>query len=62
MFCFSGGLDSKILDLISLCKENNTPYAFCIGRRKLGKIFMKKVPVSCAAIVNADGAEVIFNI
>ncbi|CAB3379428.1 Hypothetical predicted protein [Cloeon dipterum] len=52
-----GGLDSKIAEIISLAKETSTPYLFSIGRRKLGKILFKKVPVSCAAITNPEGAE-----
>ncbi|KAF4519477.1 hypothetical protein B566_EDAN010086 [Ephemera danica] len=52
-----GGLDSKICELVSLARNNQVNYTFCLGRRKLGHVLLKKVPVSCVAIVNADAAE-----
>ncbi|XP_059486006.1 selenocysteine insertion sequence-binding protein 2 [Neocloeon triangulifer] len=52
-----GGLDEKILEIIRLARESQTPYMFALGRRKLGKILIKKVPISCAVVINSDGAE-----
>lgn len=43
------------------CKNSEIPYLFACNRRHLGYILFKKVPVSCIAILNYDGAQNIFH-
>lgn len=40
------------------CKENQIPVVFALKRQLLGKVLLKKVPVSICGIFNYDGAQV----
>lgn len=51
------GLDGLVQKLKAKCDEDEVPYLFSIRRWKLGRIMLKKVPVSCIGIINYDGAE-----
>lgn len=57
MNLFVGGLDRLIEELKGKCDADGIPYVFSLRRWKLGRIMLKKVPVSCIGIINYDGAE-----
>ena len=40
------------------CNENQIPVVFALKRQLLGKVLLKKVPVSIVGIFNYDGAQV----
>jgi len=56
----NGGLDEAMNTIISLAKEQNIPFVFALGRRGLGRVCLKKVPVSCVGIFNYEGSETNF--
>ena len=53
-----GGLDEALQGIIALCQENEVPVVYALKRQSLGKVLLKKVPVSIVGIFNYDGAEV----
>ena len=61
-FCFSflmqGGLDETLSSIIALCQENQVHLVFALKRQRLGKVLLKKVPVSIVGIFNYNGADV----
>uniref|UniRef100_T1J4K5 Ribosomal protein eL8/eL30/eS12/Gadd45 domain-containing protein n=1 Tax=Strigamia maritima TaxID=126957 RepID=T1J4K5_STRMM len=56
-----GGLDDAIESIINLAKEQEIPYVFALGRKLLGRVCYKQVPVSCVGIFNYAGSEANFN-
>lgn len=52
-----GGLEALVEQIKAKCDEKEIPYVFSLKRWKLGRILLKKVPVSCVGIINADGSE-----
>lgn len=55
-----GGLDAAVNTIITLAEEQSVPFVFALGRKALGRICLKKVPVSCVGIFNYDGSEANF--
>ncbi|XP_037940278.1 selenocysteine insertion sequence-binding protein 2 [Teleopsis dalmanni] len=55
-----GGLDDMINSLKMQCQSQQVPYVFSLKRRELAYTLYKKVPVSCVAILDYDGAREIF--
>lgn len=53
----TGGLEDVINQIKTKCDETGVPYVFTLSRRKLGRIFSKKVPISIVGIINHDGSE-----
>lgn len=53
-----GGLDETLSSIIALCQENQVPLVFALKRQTLGKVLLKKVPVSIVGIFNYGGADV----
>ena len=54
----TGGLDDALGSIITSCQENQIPVVFALKRQLLGKVLLKKVPVSIVGIFNYDGAQV----
>lgn len=53
----TGGLDDALQQIIQLCKTQNVPYVFALGRRAMGRAVSKLVPVSIIGIFDYSGAE-----
>ena len=56
--CVSGGLDDALNKIIQICKEQQTPFVFALGRRALGRACAKLVPVSVVGIFSYEGTDV----
>ncbi|CAD5111854.1 DgyrCDS1118 [Dimorphilus gyrociliatus] len=52
-----GGLDDALNSIIKLCREQNLPIVFALGRRALGRACSKLVPVSVVGIFNHEGCD-----
>lgn len=52
-----GGLDDAIDTILKLAMEQNIPCVFALGRKPLGRVCYKQVPVSCVGIFNYSGSE-----
>ena len=53
-----GGLDDAVSKLIADSNTQEIKTVFALNRRKLGKLCLKKVPVSCIGIMNYQGSDV----
>ncbi|KAJ7375697.1 Selenocysteine insertion sequence-binding protein 2-like [Desmophyllum pertusum] len=53
----AGGLDDTLDGIINSCQEHQIPVVFALKRQLLGKVLLKKVPVSIVGIFNYDGAQ-----
>lgn len=58
IFFHKGGLDDALNIITTLCREQDVPFVFALGRRSLGRACAKLVPVSVVGIFNYQGAEV----
>jgi len=54
-----GGLNEQIIDLSEECRRQQIPVIFALSRNKLGRT-VKKQCVSCIAVVDFDGAQVLY--
>merc|ERR1711872_655022 len=52
-----GGLDSAVADIVRLCGEQEVGVVYCLNRYQLGRACLRKVPVSCIAIMNPQGSD-----
>jgi len=52
-----GGLDDAITRLVQDSKSQEVSTVFGLNRRKMGKLCLKKVPVSCIGIMNYQGSD-----
>jgi len=52
-----GGLDDAVTRLVQDAKNQEVSTVFGLNRRKLGKLCLKKVPVSCIGIMNYQGSD-----
>jgi len=52
-----GGLDDAVSKLIADSKAQEIKTVFGLNRRKLGKLCLKKVPISCIGIMNYQGSD-----
>jgi len=52
-----GGLDDAVTKLVNDAKDQEISTVFGLNRRKLGKLCLKKVPVSCIGIMNYQGSD-----
>lgn len=55
--CVAGGITETIEEMKMKCQKSEVPYVFSLKRRQLGYVLLKKVPVSCVAILNYQGSE-----
>nr|XP_026689530.1 selenocysteine insertion sequence-binding protein 2-like isoform X2 [Ciona intestinalis] len=55
-----GGLDDVLHEILDLCKEQNIPYVFALGKKALGRAVSKTVPVSIVGVFDYSGAEAQF--
>ena len=53
-----GGLDDLLANIIDVCHAQDVPVIFSLNRQVLGKVLLKKVPVSIVGIFYYDGAQV----
>jgi len=53
----NGGLDEMLNDILTMCRNQNVPYFFALSKTKLGYVTHKHTPVSCAGILNYQGAD-----
>ncbi len=53
-----GGLDDVVEELRSLAEASGAGVVFALGRRRLGRACLRKVPVSCVGVMNHQGSEV----
>jgi len=54
----SGGLDDALNNIIEMSRQQDVPFVFALGRRALGRVCAKLVPVSIVGIFCYDGSEV----
>ena len=62
--CFStlpGGLDEALNVIIEMSRQQNVPFVFALGRRALGRVCAKLVPVSIVGIFCYEGSEVFYD-
>merc|ERR1712142_973786 len=52
-----GGLDDAVSKLITDAKAQEIKTVFGLNRRKLGKLCLKKVPISCIGVMNFQGSD-----
>ncbi|CAB4028367.1 Hypothetical predicted protein [Paramuricea clavata] len=52
-----GGLDDLLSNIIDVCHSQNVPVIFALNRQVLGRVLLKKVPVSIVGIFYYDGAQ-----
>ena len=53
-----GDVDAAVQSLISACQQQNVPCVFALGRKPLGRVCSKPVPVSVVGVVTCSGVEV----
>jgi len=55
----AGGLDDAVTGLAreAAAQEPPVPVVFALNRRRLGRACLRKVPVSCVAVMNPQGAD-----
>jgi Ribosomal protein L7Ae/L30e/S12e/Gadd45 family len=59
MLClYVGGLDEALNNIIEMSRQQNVPFVFALGRRALGRVCAKLVPVSIVGIFCYEGTEV----
>ena len=54
----AGGLDDAVSRLLEAAGAQEVPVVFGLNRRKLGKLCLKKVPISCIGVMNFQGSDV----
>eukprot|EP00559_Dactyliosolen_fragilissimus_P009799 CAMPEP_0184873700 /NCGR_PEP_ID=MMETSP0580-20130426/41986_1 /TAXON_ID=1118495 /ORGANISM="Dactyliosolen fragilissimus" /LENGTH=635 /DNA_ID=CAMNT_0027376633 /DNA_START=1429 /DNA_END=3336 /DNA_ORIENTATION=- len=52
-----GAIDTKLLEILRLAKQEELPVIFELNKRKLGKALGKTIKVSVVGVQNADGAH-----
>jgi len=53
-----GDVDAMLQSLIAACHKQSVPCVFALGRKALGRVCSKPVPVSVVGVVNCSGVEV----
>lgn len=53
----TGGIDTLVENFKKRCEEDAIPYLFSIRRWLLGRILLKKGPVSCVGLLSMEGSE-----
>lgn len=53
----TGGLDEAVKRLLDTARRLDLPIVYALSRRKIGRVLMKKVPVSCCGILNYQATE-----
>lgn len=53
----TGGLDEAVKRLLDAARKADLFVVYALSRRKLGRVLLKKVPVSCCGIFNYQGTE-----
>lgn len=53
----TGGLDEAVKRLLDIARQKDLPIVYALSRRKLGRVLMKKVPVSCCGVFNYQATE-----
>jgi len=54
----TGGLDDALNNIIEMSRQQDVPFVFALGRRALGRVCAKLVPVSIVGIFCYEGTEV----
>jgi len=54
----AGGLDDALNNIIEMSRQQDVPFVFALGRRALGRVCAKLVPVSIVGIFCYEGTEV----
>jgi hypothetical protein len=57
----AGGLDEALNNIIEMSRQQNVPFVFALGRRALGRVCAKLVPVSIVGIFCYEGTEVSYS-
>jgi len=55
---FAGGLDDALNNIIEMSRQQDVPFVFALGRRALGRVCAKLVPVSIVGVFCYEGTEV----
>lgn len=53
----TGGLDEAVRRLLDTARKLDIPIVYALSRRKIGRVLLKKVPVSCCGILNYQATE-----
>lgn len=53
----TGGLDEAVKRLLDTARRMDLPIVYALSRRKIGRVLLKKVPVSCVGILNYQATE-----
>lgn len=53
----TGGLDEAVKRLLDSARRMDLPIVYALSRRKIGRVLLKKVPVSCVGIFNYQATE-----
>lgn len=53
----TGGLDEAVQRLLDTARRMDLPIVYALSRRKIGRVLLKKVPVSCCGILNYQATE-----
>merc|ERR1719181_2091333 len=56
----SGGLDDRMRELIAMAYQNQIPVIFALSRARLGKALGKSLQISVLGILDARGAQSLF--
>eukprot|EP00903_Cladosiphon_okamuranus_P007835 g7580.t1 len=52
-----GGLDEKVVEIIDVAREGETPVVFALSKRRIGKALGKTIKVSAVGVYSFDGAH-----
>ena len=53
----TGGLDEAVQRLLDLARQAGLPVVYALSRRKIGRVLLKKVPVSVCGVLNYQATE-----
>lgn len=53
----TGGLDEAVHHLLESARKSDVAIVYALSRRKIGRILMKNVAVSCCGVLNYQGTE-----
>lgn len=53
----TGGLDEAVQRLLDAARKHDLSIVYALSRRKMGRVLMKNVPVSCCGVLNYQATE-----
>lgn len=53
----TGGLDQAVQRLLDAARKHDLSIVYTLSRRKMGRVLMKNVPVSCCGVLNYQATE-----